>query len=128
LQDELRMGMIIITHNLGILAQVADRLAVMYAGKIIEHAASNVVFNDPLHPYTIGLLQSIPQRQKKRSRLKPIRGIVPAAAQYPRGCRFAPRCPLADEHCQVEDPPMREVAPEHGSACWMATDSRRLRD
>jgi peptide/nickel transport system ATP-binding protein len=120
LQRRLGMAMLIITHDLGVIAEVADEVVVMYAGKIVESAPVDALFADPQHPYTIGLLGSIPRIEVDRERLSTIEGSVPSPNNQPKGCRFAPRCPFADPRCHVEPPPLRDLGPEHRVACWKA--------
>jgi len=118
LQGKLGMGMIIITHDLGVVAQVADRIAVMYAGKVVEYATVGEIFHNPKHPYTIGLLNSMPQFHRETERLATIQGTVPSATQYPHGCRFSTRCAFADEQCRTGEPTLEEIVPGHRVACW----------
>ena len=92
----------------------------MYAGKIVESAPVASLFADPQHPYTIGLLGSIPRIEVDRERLSTIEGSVPSPNNQPKGCRFAPRCPFADPRCHLEPPPLRDLGPEHRVACWKA--------
>jgi peptide/nickel transport system ATP-binding protein len=113
-------GMILITHDLGVIAEMADEVAVMYAGKIVEMADVEAIFGDAQHPYLLGLLASVPRLDESRARLTAIEGMVPAPDQMPRGCRFSPRCPLADARCRGEEPPLREISPRHVVACWKA--------
>ena len=120
LQRRLGMAMLIITHDLGVIAEIADEVVVMYAGKIVESAPVDALFADPQHPYTIGLLGSIPRIEVDRERLSTIEGSVPSPNNQPKGCRFAPRCPFADPRCHVEPPPLRDLGPEHRVACWKA--------
>ena len=120
LQRRLGMAMLIITHDLGVIAEIADEVVVMYAGKIVESAPVASLFADPQHPYTIGLLGSIPRIEVDRERLSTIEGSVPSPNNQPKGCRFAPRCPFADPRCHVEPPPLRDLGPEHRVACWKA--------
>ena len=120
LQRRLGMAMLIITHDLGVIAEIADEVVVMYAGKIVESAPVDALFDDPQHPYTIGLLGSIPRIEVDRERLSTIEGSVPSPNNQPRGCRFAPRCPFADPRCHLEPPPLRDLGPEHRVACWKA--------
>jgi oligopeptide/dipeptide ABC transporter ATP-binding protein len=111
LQQRLGMAMLIITHDLGVIAELVDEVIVMYAGKIVESAPVEALFDDPQHPYTIGLLGSIPRLDVERERLATIEGSVPSPASQPAGCRFAPRCPFADAHCHASQPPLRSWAP-----------------
>jgi oligopeptide/dipeptide ABC transporter ATP-binding protein len=125
LQRELGMAVLMITHDLGVIAEVADRVAVMYAGKIVETADVNGIFEQPRHPYTIGLLESIPKLHEKKEKLSVIPGTVPDATRFPEGCRFAPRCSRAQDVCRSEAPPLltvedSEAEPEHAVACWFA--------
>jgi len=120
LQRRLGMAMLIITHDLGVIAEIADEVVVMYAGKIVESAPVDALFADPQHPYTIGLLGSIPRIEVDRERLSTIEGSVPSPNNQPKGCRFAPRCPFADPRCHVEPPPLRDLGPAHRVACWKA--------
>ena len=120
LQRRLGMAILIITHDLGVIAEVADQVLVMYAGQIVERADVADLFADPQHPYTIGLLGSIPRLDVDRERLATIEGTVPSPNNQPKGCRFAPRCPFADRRCRQEPPPFREVTPGHVVACWKA--------
>ena len=120
LQKRLGMAILIITHNLGVVAEVADVVLVMYAGKIVERAPVRAIFADPQHPYTIGLLGSIPRLDVEREQLSTIEGTVPSSDRQPKGCRFAPRCPFADRRCAEEPPPLREMSPGHDVACWRA--------
>ena len=120
LQQRLGMAILIITHDLGVIAEVADQVLVMYAGRIVESADVNDLFADPQHPYTIGLLGSIPRIDVDRKRLATIEGMVPSSNNQPAGCRFAPRCPFADRRCRQQPPPLRDIAPGHQVACWKA--------
>jgi peptide/nickel transport system ATP-binding protein len=120
LQQRLGMAILIITHDLGVIAEVADEVLVMYAGKIVETAPIALLFADPQHPYTIGLLGSIPRLDIERARLATIEGTVPSSDKQPKGCRFSPRCPFADRRCQEESPPLREISSGHYVACWKA--------
>jgi peptide/nickel transport system ATP-binding protein len=124
LQRRLGMAILIITHDLGVIAEVADDVLVMYAGKIVERAPVDALFADPQHPYTIGLLGSIPRLDVERERLATIEGTVPSPNQQPKGCRFSPRCPFADRRCHAEPPPLRQLGTEHLVACWKAPVER----
>ena len=117
LQREFNMGLILITHDLGVVADVADKIAVMYAGRIVENAPVRELYKSPAHPYTRGLLDSIPRLDKKGQELDAIRGLPPSLLAIPEGCSFNPRCPMARERCRVDDPPLYDVAEERGSAC-----------
>ena len=120
LQQRLGMAILIITHDLGVIAELADEVVVMYAGRIVETAPVQALFGDPQHPYTIGLLGSIPRLDVDRERLSTIEGTVPSPANQPKGCRFSPRCPFADRRCRDEQPPLVELGPQHRAACWKA--------
>jgi oligopeptide/dipeptide ABC transporter ATP-binding protein len=113
-------AIILITHDLGVIAEMADDVAVMYAGKIVEMAPVRSLFADAQHPYTLGLMASIPRIELDQKRLSTIEGMVPAPDQMPKGCRFAPRCVLADARCRAEMPPLREISLAHNVACWKA--------
>ena len=114
------MAILLITHDLGVIAETADRVAVMYAGKIVELAATRELFEHPLHPYTRGLMVSVPRLDQVRERLEVIPGMVPDARDFPAGCRFAPRCPLADARCRREEPGLEIRGGGHQVACWYA--------
>ena len=119
LSKEFGTALLIITHNLGVVARFADRVNVMYSGKIREMGPADDIFDSPSHPYTIGLLNAIPRFDKgDRSRLQMIEGEIPDPANRPSGCSFNPRCPWAVDKCSVSDPSLSLVGPEHMSACW----------
>ena len=125
LQRELGTALILITHDLGIVAETAQRVIVMYAGRKVEEAAVEAIFEQALHPYTRGLIESIPRLPSMRgeaavagARLTEIPGMVPALTDLPPGCLFAPRCALADQHCRDTYPPYEEKQPGHWAACW----------
>jgi oligopeptide transport system ATP-binding protein len=120
LQRETGMGMILITHDLGVVGEVADRVAVMYAGKIVETGTIYEVFMRPGHPYTEGLMRSVPRVDQKGERLDPIKGAPPNLSRIPSGCSFHPRCPYATDLCTTDVPPLREVVPGRRSACHYA--------
>jgi oligopeptide/dipeptide ABC transporter ATP-binding protein len=120
LRDELGTAIILITHDLGVIAELAQDVVVMYAGRIVEQVAVAGLFDDPQHPYTIGLLGSIPKLHETQGRLAAIEGIVPNPTAMPQGCRFNPRCPFAVDKCRAEEPPLMEVRPGHLAACWRA--------
>jgi oligopeptide/dipeptide ABC transporter ATP-binding protein len=120
LRDETGAAIILITHDLGVVAELAQDVAVMYSGRIVEKASADALFADPQHPYTIGLLGSIPRLSREAERLPAIEGQVPDPLFPPPGCRFAPRCPFATEKCKREEPPLREVLPSHFARCWYA--------
>jgi peptide/nickel transport system ATP-binding protein len=120
LREETGTAIILITHDLGVVAEVADDVAVMYAGRIVEKAPVAQLFAQPQHPYTIGLLGSIPSMHVEQDRLHAIDGQVPTPMTRIEGCRFAPRCPFAVAQCCAEDPPLMAVAPQQQAACWRA--------
>ena len=117
LQQEYRMGIVLISHDLGVVSSFADRVAVMYAGRIVEDAPAAAIFARPAHPYTRGLLESRPSALHDVARLKAIPGTVPPAFDLPSGCRFRTRCAYAAPACAEIDPPRVEVGPSHGAAC-----------
>jgi oligopeptide/dipeptide ABC transporter ATP-binding protein len=120
LQTETGTAVILITHDLGVVAEVADEVVVMYAGRVVERAPVRDLFEAPQHPYTIGLLGSVPRLDVQRTRLAAIEGQVPNPLRRGAGCGFADRCPFADAHCRAEAPTLREVGAQHASACWKA--------
>jgi oligopeptide transport system ATP-binding protein len=122
LQDERRMGLILITHDLGVVADVADRIAVMYAGRLVEHADVYDLYARPAHPYSRGLLESIPRLDQKGQELAAIGGLPPNLMRIPAGCSFNPRCRYAQDVCRVESPPLREVGRQRRSACHFAEE------
>jgi len=119
LQQEFDMAVIMITHNLGVVAELTDNVVVMYAGKPVEHADVNRIFQDPKHPYTWGLLHSIPKLYERKERLIPIEGQPPSLIDLPPGCPFAPRCQFAMEICVQADPPDYDVGPNHTAKCYL---------
>ncbi len=118
LQQETHAGVIMITHNLGVVAETCDRVAVMYTGNIVEQADVKDLFSRPLHPYTEGLLQSIPRITKQKTSIEPIRGMVPNPFHMPSGCSFHPRCPYAEGLCRREEPKLIEQTAGHTVRCW----------
>jgi peptide/nickel transport system ATP-binding protein len=120
LRAESRAAIILITHDLGVVAEVCDEVAVMYAGEIVERASVDELFSSPQHPYTVGLLGSIPRLDRTTSHLATIEGMVPNMAQPPSGCRFAARCPFVSEICLKSPPPLVEISPGHASRCLKA--------
>ncbi|MFI2238948.1 ABC transporter ATP-binding protein [Streptomyces chrestomyceticus] len=125
LQREYAMGLVLITHDLGVVADVADRIAVMYAGRIVETAPVHDLYRAPAHPYTRGLLDSIPRLDRKGRELYAIKGLPPSLTAVPPGCPFHPRCPKAREVCRTDRPPLYDVSPGRASAChfWEETVS-----
>ena len=119
LARESRASLLVITHNLGVIARYADRVNIMYAGKIIEQGLAQEIYANPRHPYTVGLLKSVPRLdQPRRSKLAPIEGQPPDLINLPQGCAFRPRCPWAVSQCAVEEPPLMQAGQDHWSACW----------
>jgi len=118
LRNRLKTSIMLITHDLGVIARMADEVVVMYLGKVVEHSKARDLFHHPSHPYTQGLLNSIPSLTT-RSRLTPIEGVVPDLLDPPSGCGFEPRCSKSMEICKSEVPPLREVSPKHEAACWL---------
>ena len=110
-------SMIMITHDLGIVAEMCDKVAIMYAGRVVEYASTQQLFEAPRHPYTEGLFNSLPNIEEEQERLKVIQGLMPDPTNLPSGCCFHPRCPYAIESCSVSEPAMFEMAPGHFSAC-----------
>ena len=120
LRQEYRAAILFITHDLGVIARMADRVAVMYLGRIVESAPVRRIFRGPQHPYTQGLVNSIPSLAVPRGRrLVPIAGTVPYPFHIPAGCGFRPRCPFARDVCGVERPPLKLVGVGHAAACWL---------
>ena len=120
LQKRYHLALIFITHNLGIVAKMCDKVAVMYAGRMVESGPVRQIFNRPAHPYTEALLRSIPRLTDRRQRLTAIEGQPPDMTSPPSGCAFHPRCPKAIERCQEQDPPTFEVAADQRARCWLA--------
>ena len=119
LRSEFQLSILLITHNLGLVAQLVDRLAVMYAGRIVEEGLADEVFHRPRHPYTRGLIDSIPNIDLDQIELATMKGRPPDLVDPPPGCRFAPRCPYAMARCTAESPPLVTEADGHRSACWL---------
>ena len=120
LQAQTGMAIVLITHDLGVVAEMADEVAVMYAGRVVERTSGTGIFDDPQHPYTLGLLGSIPKIEEERERLLAIEGSVPAPFALPEGCRFHPRCVFAAAECRETDPPLRSLSAGHVAACLRA--------
>jgi oligopeptide/dipeptide ABC transporter ATP-binding protein len=121
LQADVGMSILIITHDLGIVAEMADQVAVMYASKVVEYASAEELFAHPLHPYTHGLFKSRPEVGKsKTERLYAIKGMVPSPLRFPKGCKFHPRCPYQQVRCATEEPELREIRPGHWVRCHFA--------
>ena len=126
LKDEFNMSILLITHDLGVIAESAERMSVMYAGQIVEEGTTPDIFADPGHPYTKGLIKSVPRLDTLRDRLSVIEGTVPDAADLPSGCPFNPRCPLADEPCREELPELEIIENNHRSRCFYRDKVRDL--
>jgi len=122
LQRERQMGMILITHDLGVVADVADRIAVMYAGRIVEEADVYELYAKPAHPYTMGLIDSIPRMDERGQQLRTIKGLPPNLMNIPPGCPFNPRCPMAQPVCREKIPPLLQVGSARASACHFAEE------
>jgi peptide/nickel transport system ATP-binding protein len=120
LQQQSGMAIILVTHDLGVVAEMADRIAVMYAGRVVELAATAEIFDNAQHPYTLGLLGSIPRLEQDRDRLLSIEGVVPSPLSLPAGCRFHPRCVFASDQCMRQDMQLLPVGLDHGAACIRA--------
>ena len=120
LKGESGAAIILITHDLGVVAEVCDDVAVMYAGEIVERAGVDALFTSPQHPYTVGLLGSIPRLNRRTTHLATIEGMVPYMTAPPQGCRFAARCPFAEVACTAAPPPLMEVNGGHWSRCIRA--------
>jgi oligopeptide/dipeptide ABC transporter ATP-binding protein len=122
LQEEMNMAVMLITHDLGVIAETADRVVVMYAGRVVEEAAVKELFDNPLHPYTQGLLESLPRLEtgKGRRRLQAIPGLVPNLLELPAGCKFAPRCPQVVDQCWPTEPELLEIRAGHWARCILA--------
>ena len=126
LRERLGMAILLITHDLGVVAEMVDEVAVMYAGRIVERGPVADIFESPQHPYTEALLDSIPLLgMRYTQRLKAIRGVVPSPLEWPEACRFAPRCDYVFAKCLAEDPPLLRVPPQE-SACWLCQSGRRV--
>ena len=120
LRDNLGTSVLLITHDFGVVAEFCDSVAVMYAGEIIERGPVDRIFNNPVHPYTLGLFDSLPHLDSTEPRLKPIKGLMPDPSVRPPGCRFAERCPYADDRCRSEKPDPSEIEPGHTIRCFRA--------
>lgn len=125
LKDKLNMGIIMITHDMGVVAEVADRVMVMYAGKKVEEGKVEEIFDNPKHPYTIGLLHSVPNVDDPDFELEPIPGTFPSLDEQIPGCRFHPRCTFATDICKTKEPPEVAVTNTHTTACWLGEEEER---
>ncbi|WP_447402512.1 ABC transporter ATP-binding protein [Lysinibacillus sp. fkY74-1] len=119
LQKQLGMSILFITHDLGVVAEICDKIAVMYAGQVVEEGTTDSLFEKPLHPYTNGLIQSLPKLYEDQEELSTIQGTVPSPYHYPSGCRYAERCPFATELCREKQPELLTIEPEKKVRCWM---------
>ena len=124
LQDTTGASILFITHDLGVVAEVSDHVAVMYAGKVVEYADAKTLYESPQHPYTVGLFRSIPDLYVRQKQLQTIPGVVPSPLDFPSGCRFRNRCPLADGRCGQEEPLLRNVGEGHTVACHAVEEGR----
>jgi peptide/nickel transport system ATP-binding protein len=127
LQQRLNLAMLLVTHDIAVIAYACDRAAVMYAGKIVESGTAVAVLEAPCHPYTMGLTHAFPDLRANGAALVPIEGAPPSLIAPPRGCRFAERCPFAEARCLEEAPPLIEVVEGHYAACWRSDVAGKLR-
>ncbi|RCW55387.1 ABC transporter ATP-binding protein [Halanaerobium sp. ST460_2HS_T2] len=127
LKESYGMAIMMITHDLGVIAEVSDRVAVMYAGKVVEYSEVNTLFDDPKHPYTWGLMNSIPKLDKDVDRLEAIPGSVPSPLNFPEGCKFNTRCPLAADKCFDQEPPLEDTGGGHLARCWRYKDLEEIK-
>lgn len=128
LKNKLNTSMILITHDLGVVAQVCDKVAIMYAGEIVEYGNLEDIYEQGGHPYTIGLFGSIPDLDKDTERLSPIAGLMPDPTNLPAGCSFSPRCPHCTDRCRNEDPPIRETVQGHMVKCHLIHTNKNRQD
>ncbi len=119
LVEDKGLTLFLITHDMGVVAEMCDRVAVLYAGNIVELAETDTLFKNPKHPYTMGLLKAVPNPQTNIEKLEPIPGTIPNLINPPPGCRFHPRCPYAKQICREREPPLKEIEPGHYVACWL---------
>ena len=127
LKDRLGMAIMLITHDLGVIAEMAERVIVMYAGKVVEYSAVRPLFSEPMHPYTWGLLNSIPRMDVETDELAAIPGIVPNPLNFPSGCKYHTRCPLETEQCRAQEPPLSEISASHFTRCWHYRELENLK-
>ena len=125
MRDERHLSLLLITHDLGVVAEMAHRVLVMYAGRIVEEAPVEALFARAVHPYTEGLLSAMPKLDEERDRLVTIRGTVPSPAEWPTGCRFRDRCPYAYDRCAIEEPALLQVAPAHRARCHLVQEPEK---
>jgi oligopeptide/dipeptide ABC transporter ATP-binding protein len=121
-------AILLITHDLGVVAEMCDDVAVMYGGRIVEHAPTREIYSNPKHPYTVGLLESIPRLHQKQDRLHVIRGNVPNPLTIPPGCSFHPRCPKRFEPCDQWVPSLADIAPDHQVSCFLYPEVKKMKD
>ena len=121
-------AILLITHDLGVVAEMCDDVAVMYGGRIVEHAPTREIYRNPKHPYTVGLLESIPRLHHKQDRLHVIRGNVPNPLTIPPGCSFHPRCPKRFEPCDRFVPSLADIAPDHEVSCFLYPEVQKMKD
>lgn len=126
LREKMGMAVLLITHDLGIIAEVADEVYVMYAGKVVEHGYTSDIFKEPRHPYTVGLLNSVPDLHENKEMLNAIPGVVPSPDNFPGGCRFQDRCNLVIDKCRIDEPLLEKVGEGHTSACWRSDEVRKV--
>lgn len=126
MKDKFQSALLLITHDLGVVAEYADRVLVMYGGQVVEQAKTNELLNHPTHPYTKGLLESLPDLEKDVERLGVIQGTVPPAYNFPNGCRFSTRCPFVMDQCLEKNPKLFEIEPTHDVRCYLAEDGKEV--
>ena len=126
LQQRLGLSVILVTHDISVVAYLCDQVAVMYAGRVVEAGPTSAVLTEPSHPYTMGLYNAFPDLERSKRVLTPIEGSPPDLRHPPSGCRFAPRCPFVVDDCTV-DPPVRTIAEAHVAACWRVDEALELR-
>lgn len=126
LREKMGMAVLLITHDLGIIAEVADEVYVMYAGKVVEHGYTADIFKEPRHPYTVGLLNSVPDLHENKEMLNAIPGVVPSPDNFPSGCRFQDRCTLVIDKCRSDEPMLEKVGEGHTSACWRRDEVKKI--
>lgn len=127
LKKDLDMAVMMITHDLGVVAEVADKVLVMYAGKVMEYTDTRSLFSNPSHPYTWGLMRSLPRMDVRVKRLQAIPGMVPSPLDFPKGCKYHTRCPLATSRCMEEEPELKEICPGHKVRCWFPEKLQELK-
>lgn len=126
LKEELGTSLLLITHDLGVVAEMCDCVAVVYAGEIVEYGSVRNIFKEGRHPYTIGLFESLPSMTSTAKRLKPIRGMMPDPSALPKGCKFAPRCDYCSERCKEENPPMLQISENHFVKCFLGHERKEF--